>query len=320
VFVDAIDNVLQVWGDVDREAIINREIKGELLREDKKFLDGLAANYIKFKKEKRSSDKEIDNYTRILYAKAKGYINEFSMTYEEFVRMLKLASGEIKNKTNNDESQLTKYEKLNKELQDLNNKYRDQILLNDPLAYATAQRIKNIEKEIERVKNLSETLKDFDFNEETVIEPEIVVNPKEFKIKKDDEIKDFVVELEAKMEKDIKEIWGNAVPEPEEIFTPDWQARFILFINKFFGKTLFSSREEFKDFSKALNDIFNLGLDEISSFISISITRWNNIIDSIQDEISETEKRLEEEQKKQEEGLANNVRLEQQKLNFLKQK
>jgi len=71
---------------------------------------------------------------------------------------------------------------------------------------------------------------------------------------------------------------------------------------------------------KAISNSFSLFSEQISSFISISITRWNNIIDSIQDEISETEKRLEEEQKKQEEGLANNVRLEQQKLNFLKQK
>ena len=54
--------------------------------------------------------------------------------------------------------------------------------------------------------------------------------------------------------------------------------------------------------------------------MSIEVEQRSNVLSNVQKQINETEQKLNEEQQKQKEGLANNVKLEQQRLDMLKAK
>jgi len=202
----------------------------------------------------------------------------------------------------------TAYEKLTKQLQELTKEYENQLFLNSPLAFATAQRIKDIEKEIETTKTLAKGLKNFTFEEEVIIEPDILIEPKSFEVKKE-----AGVELSEQM---INSIFGEP-PGAEDIFTPTWQMEFAASLNEIFGETLFKNLDHFERFVDGMKGLLSLGLSEISDFMSIEVEHWSNVLSNIQGQISETEKKLEEEQQKQKEGFANNVKLEEQRLIML---
>jgi len=210
--------------------------------------------------------------------------------------------------TKNTENTATAYEKLTKQLQELTKEYENQLFLNSPLAFATGQRIKEIEKEIETIKTLAKGLKNFTFEEEVIIEPDILINPKDFEVKKE-----AGIELSEQM---INSIFGEP-PDAEDIFTPTWQMEFAVSVNKIFGVTLFKNLDHFERFVDGMKGLLSLGLSEISDFMSIEVEQWSNVLNNVQKQINETEQKLNEEQQKQKEGLANNVKLEEQRLIML---
>lgn len=286
----------------------HQQLQDEWAAEEKKYLEDLKQSYIKETKSFGDNVEKRDKFIRKLFYNAKGYITDFNMTYEDFVKFLNAKKDFIQKP---DEKILTAYEELTKQLQDLNKEYENQIFLNSPLAFATGQRIKEIEKEIETTKTLAKGLKNFTFEEDVIIEPDILINPKDFEVKKE-----AGIELSEQM---LNSIFGEP-PDAEDIFTPTWQMEFAVSINKIFGVTLFKNLDHFERFVEGMKGLLSLGLSEVSDFMSIEVEQWSNVLSNIQGQISETEKKLEEEQQKQKEGFANNVKLEQQRLDMLKAK
>ena len=117
----------------------------------------------------------------------------------------------------------------------------------------------------------------------------------------------------------LNSIFGEP-PGAEDIFTPTWQMEFAVSLNEIFGVTLFKNLDHFERFVDGMKGLLSLGLSEISDFMSIEVEQWSNVLSNVQKQINETEQKLEEEQQKQKEGLANNVKLEQQRLDMLADK